>query len=207
LAAYIVALTGASGAIYGIRLVEELLERGDDVELIISPSAFLILEEELALKLKGSDVEKAVGRYFKKRGLKAGAGRGTLLYIPYDDITSPLASGSALRHAMVICPCSMGTLARVASGISGNLIERAADCVLKEKGRLVLVPRETPLSPIHLENMLKLARMGVTILPAMPGFYHHPGTVDEMVDFVVGKVLDTLGIENDLFKRWTGKGT
>jgi 4-hydroxy-3-polyprenylbenzoate decarboxylase len=101
----------------------------------------------------------------------------------------------------------MGTLSRVASGISGNLIERAADCVLKEKGRLVLVPRETPLSPIHLENMLKLARMGVTILPAMPGFYHHPGTVDEMVDFVVGKVLDTLGIENDLFKRWTGKGT
>jgi 4-hydroxy-3-polyprenylbenzoate decarboxylase len=108
---------------------------------------------------------------------------------------------------MIICPCSVGTLARIASGISGNLIERAADCVLKEKGRLVLVPRETPLSAIHLKNMLTLASMGVTILPAMPGFYHHPKTVEGMVNFVVGKVLDSLGIENDLYRRWTGKGS
>jgi 4-hydroxy-3-polyprenylbenzoate decarboxylase len=207
LAAYILALTGASGAIYGIRLAEELLKRGDDVELIISPSGFLILEDELSLKIKGKDVKKALEGYLEKRGLKGGAKLGNLRYTPYDDLTAPLASGSALRNVMVICPCSVGTLARIASGISGNLIERAADCVLKEKGRLVLVPRETPLSAIHLENMLKLARMGATILPAMPGFYHHPGTVEEMVDFLVGKVLDSLGIENNLYRRWEGKGS
>jgi 4-hydroxy-3-polyprenylbenzoate decarboxylase len=98
----------------------------------------------------------------------------------------------------------MGTLARIAAGTSGNLIERAADCVLKEGGRLVLVPRETPLSPIHMENMLKLARMGVTILPAMPAFYHGPRSIDDLVDFVVGKALDSLGVENELYKRWEG---
>lgn len=215
--AYIVALTGASGAIYGIRLIEELLTRGDDVDLIISPSGFLILEDELSLKIKARDVGGAVSAYLEKRGRKGGgkgggkgarkggAGRGVLRYNPYNDIASRLASGSCLPNAMIICPCSMGTLARVAAGISGNLIERAADCVIKEKARLVLVPRETPLSTIHMENMLRLARAGATVLPAMPGFYHRPGTIDDMVDFVVGKVLDTLGIENELYKRWTGK--
>lgn len=204
---YIVALTGASGAIYGIRLVEELLTRGDDVDLIISPSGFLILEDELSLKIKAKDVGGAVSAYLEKRvgGRKGGAGRGALRYNPYEDIASRLASGSCLPNAMIICPCSMGTLARVAAGISGNLIERAADCVIKEKARLILVPRETPLSTIHMENMLRLARSGATVLPAMPGFYHRPGTIDDMVDFVVGKVLDTLGIENELYKRWTGK--
>lgn len=205
--AYILALTGASGAVYGLRLVEELLTRGDDVELIISPSGFLILEDELELKLKGKDVSGAVLGYLEKKGRRAGAVRGKLNYTPYDDITSALASGSALRRVMVICPCSMGTLSRVASGTSANLIERAADCVLKEKGNLVLVPRETPLSTIHLENMLKLSRMGVTVLPAMPAFYNHPENIDEMVDFVVGKVLDSLGIENELYRRWEGKGS
>jgi 4-hydroxy-3-polyprenylbenzoate decarboxylase len=185
------------------------------VDLIISPSGFLILEDELSLKLKnlkGKGVARAVSGYLENKGRRGtaggaagAAGRGELRYTPYDDIASPLASGSCLPHAMIICPCSMGTLARVAAGISGNLIERATDCVIKEKARLVIVPRETPLSAIHLENMLKLARMGVTVLPAMPGFYHHPGSLDEMVDFVVGKVLDTLGIENELFKRWEGK--
>ncbi len=211
--AYIVALTGASGAIYGIRLIEELLTRGDDVDLIISPSGFLILEDELSLKIKAKDVGGAVSAYLEKRGRKGGgkrgrkggAGRGVLRYNPYNDIASRLASGSCLPNAMIICPCSMGTLARVAAGISGNLIERAADCVIKEKARLVLVPRETPLSTIHMENMLRLARAGATVLPAMPGFYHRPRTIDDMVDFVVGKVLDTLGIENKLYKRWTGK--
>jgi 4-hydroxy-3-polyprenylbenzoate decarboxylase len=186
------------------------------VDLIISPSGFLILEDELSLKLKnlkGKGVARAVSGYLEKTGRRGtagggaggAAGRGELRYTPYDDIASPLASGSCLRDAMIICPCSMGTLARVAAGISGNLIERAADCAIKEKARLVIVPRETPLSAIHLENMLKLARMGATVLPAMPGFYHHPRSLDEMVDFVVGKVLDTLGIENELFKRWKGK--
>jgi 4-hydroxy-3-polyprenylbenzoate decarboxylase len=208
LAAYIVALTGASGAIYGISLVRELLTRGDDVDLVISPSGFLIIEDELGLRFKkGEDAGEAVCEYIKKSGRKVGAGQGSLGYTPYDELTSPLASGSALKKVMVICPCSMGTLSRVASGTSANLIERAADCVLKEKGRLVLVPRETPLSAIHLENMLKLSRLGVTILPAMPAFYHHPKTLEEMVDFVVGKVLDSLGIENELYRRWKGKGS
>ena len=131
---------------------------------------------------------------------KAKAGRLTCL--PYGDLTASVASGSALKKTMVICPCSMGTLARIASGTSGNLIERAADCVIKERGTLVLVPRETPVSVIHLENMLKLARLGVVILPAMPAFYTKPATIGEMVDFIVGKTLDVLGIENSLYKRW-----
>lgn len=191
---YLVALTGASGAVYGVRLVEELLKRGDDVELVISPSGFLILREELGLDLGKSPAQK-LKSYFGKV-------KGRLSYSSYDDLLSPSASGSSLKKAMIICPCSMGTLARIASGISGNLIERAADCFLKERGRLVLVPRETPLNQIHLENMLKLSRMGAVILPAMPAFYTKPETIEDMVDFVVGKTLDSLGIENALYKRW-----
>ena len=133
---------------------------------------------------------------------KAQSGPGRLTCLPYGDLTASVASGSALKKTMVVCPCSMGTLARVASGASGNLIERAADCVIKERGTLVLVPRETPVSAIHLENMLKLSRLGVVILPAMPAFYTKPATIEDMVDFIVGKTLDVLGIENSLYKRW-----
>ncbi|MBI5287095.1 MAG: UbiX family flavin prenyltransferase [Deltaproteobacteria bacterium] len=195
-----VAITGASGGIYGLRLVEELLKGGGDVNLIISPSGFLILDEELGLRLKG-DSRKVL------RGLKGylKVSRGRLRYYTSGDLTSPLSSGSSLQLDMVICPCSMGTLARVAHGVSTNLIERTADVVLKEKGRLILVPRETPLNRIHLENMLKLSEMGAHIIPAMPAFYHKPKSVNDMVDFVVGKVLDALGIENKLYKRWGGK--
>lgn len=200
MAGFVIALTGASGAIYGIRLIEELLKRGDDVELIISPSGFLVLKEELGLDLAGKDVSSLVIAYLEGRGVFTGKGR--LKYMPSNDLTLSIASGSSLERTMVICPCSMGTLARVASGISGNLIERAADCVLKERGKLVIVPRETPLNSIHLENMLKLSRMGVVILPAMPAFYTKPETVMDMVDFIVGKTLDILGIENSLYKRW-----
>ncbi len=192
---YLVALTGASGAVYGVRLVEELLKRGDDVELVISPSGFLILKEELGLDPGKSPAQKL--KAFFGKGLKS-----RLTYSPSDDLLSPSASGSSLKKAMIICPCSMGTLARIASGISGNLIERAADCFLKERGRLVLVPRETPLNQIHLENMLKLSRMGAVILPAMPAFYTKPEKIEDMVDFVVGKTLDTLGVPNALYKRW-----
>jgi len=191
-----VAVTGASGGIYGLRLVEELLKRGDDVSLIISPSGFIILEEELGLRLEG-DVLKGLKGYLKvKKGLR---------YIPSDDLRSHLSSGSSLHRTLVICPCSMGTLARIAHGISTNLIERTADVILKEKGRLLLVPRETPLNQIHLENMFKLCQIGAHIIPAMPGFYHRPKKVEDMVDFIVGKVLDVLGIEHELYRRW-GKG-
>jgi 4-hydroxy-3-polyprenylbenzoate decarboxylase len=199
---YIVALTGASGAAYGLRLVEELLKRGD-VHAIISPNGFLLLKEELSLDISDKNAVRGIIEYLKKRGSSM---KGRLFYTPSDSMAAPLASGSSLKRAMVICPCSMGTLARVACGVSTTLIERAADCVLKEGGKLVLVPRETPLNALHLENMLKLARTGATILPAMPAFYHGPKSIEDMVDFVVGKVLDNLGIENELYKRWKGQG-
>lgn len=206
----IVAITGASGAIYGLKLVNELLKRGDDVELIISPSGFIILKEELALDLAGAPVAKELGAFLARRfGTGAEGGHsmpgvkpGVLRSIASNDITAALASGSSMKRAMVVCPCSMGTLSRVSAGNSGNLIERAADCILKERGALVLVPRETPLSAIHLENMLRLTRAGAIILPAMPAFYQGPETIDDMVSFVVGKVLDVLGLENDLYRRW-----
>lgn len=196
MAGYVVALTGASGARYGLRLVEELLKRGDRVDLIISPAGFLILKEELGLDLASVGVKVGLKGYFKADCCT------NLTHLASDDISAPVASGSSVKKAMIISPCSMGTLARVATGVSGNLIERSADCFLKERRTLVLVPRETPLNSIHLENMLKLSRMGAVILPAMPAFYSHPETIDDMVDFVVGKTLDALGIENDLYRRW-----
>jgi len=200
LVSYILSITGASGAIYGIRLLEELLCSDAEVNLLISPTGHIILRHELGLTVtRGAD-----GRARISGGGKVIEGP-RLRYIPSDDLTAGLASGSSLKRRMIICPCSMGTLARIASGVSGNLIERAADCVLKEQGRLVLVPRETPLHSIHLENMLRLTRAGATILPAMPGFYHKPESIDDLVNFVVGKVLDSLEIENDLYKRWDGE--
>lgn len=199
MSAYLVAITGASGALYGVRLISELLKRGDDCELIVSPSGFLLLKEELGIG-PGDVVGSIKARAVKSAGNKKL--KGSLELLPYDDLAASAASGSALKKTMIICPCSMGTLARIAAGISGNLIERAADCVLKERGTLVLVPRETPLSSIHLENMLKLSRAGAVILPAMPAFYQKPETIGDMVDFIVGKILDVLNIENSLYKRW-----
>ncbi len=238
MATYITALTGASGAVYGIRLIRELLARGDDVELLISPSGFLLIEEELGLCLppiktfeggkKGGsmttsisppplrgragwgsehEIERAVRAYLERAyGVKRKL-KGSLRFTPSDDLTSRLASGGYLSEvrAMIVCPCSMGTLARISSGISASLIERAADCMLKERRALVLVPRETPLSSIHLENMLRLSRTGAVILPAMPAFYTHPKTTGDMAAFIVGKILDNLKIENSLYKRWEKK--
>lgn len=207
LALYVVALTGASGAIYGLRLTGELLKRGNDVDIIISPSGFLILKEELGLDIKGGSVAAGLKSYLEAAHGRGGRGgkqalEGRLDFFPSDDLTAACASGSARVKAMAVCPCSMGTLARIASGASSNLIERAADCALKEKRTLVVVPRETPLNSIHLENMLRLSRAGAAIIPAMPAFYNHPETIDDMVDFMAGKVLDMLGLENSLYKRW-----
>ena len=195
----VVAITGASGAIYGLRLIQELLDRGDDVVVLISPSGFLVLGHETGLRLKGDrfEIEKWLKKYF-------GRSKGRINYYPADDISSFLSSGSSFVRDMVVCPCSMGTLARISCGISGNLIERAADVVLKEKGRLILVPRETPFNQIHLENMLRLSKAGAHIIPAMPGFYHQPKKVEDLVDFMVGKVLDAMGVENRLYERWGG---
>lgn len=203
MAEYLIALTGASGAAYGVRLAGALLSRGDDAMVVISPSGFLLLKEELGVECAPADAAARLAAYMKSKPWGA-ALKGALRVLPNDDLTAAYASGSALLKAMVVCPCSMGTLGRIASGVSGSLIERSADCMLKERRPLVLVPRETPLNSIHLENMLKLSRMGAVVLPAMPAFYNRPQTIDEMVDFIAGKILDILGVENSLYKRWKG---
>ena len=195
----VLAMTGASGSIYGLRLGRELLASGASLTLLISATGFRVIREETGLDLYGEgDAERALGSYFSPEA-------GALRYYGEDDFFAPIASGSSAPDAMVVCPCSMGSLSRIACGSSGTLLERCADVMLKERRPLILVPRETPLNEIHLENMLKLARMGARIVPAMPAFYHHPASVDDMVDFVVGKVLDSMGIENGLFKRWKDK--
>jgi 4-hydroxy-3-polyprenylbenzoate decarboxylase len=191
-----VALTGASGSVYGLRLMEELVKRGFLLTVCVSPSGQLVCREETGLDLSG-DPLAATGRLCKHLGVKLG-----VEVVSHDDLFAASASGSAAPEAMIVAPCSMGTLGRIACGASSNLIERAADVMLKERRPLLLVPRETPLSEIHLENMLKLARTGARIIPAMPAFYHRPESVDDLVNFVIGKVLDQLGVANDLFKRW-----
>jgi flavin prenyltransferase len=190
------AITGASGSIYGIRLMEELVQRGFPLTVSASESGQLVCRDETGLDLSGDPLD-ATAQLCKHLGVKLG-----VEVIAPDNLFVAAASGSAGPDAMVVCPCSMGTLARIAAGISGNLIERAADVMIKERRPLLLVPRETPLSGIHLENMLKLSRLGASIIPAMPGFYHQPHSIDDLVNFVVGKVLDQLDIANDLYKRW-----
>jgi len=189
-------MTGASGSVYGLRLVEQLCLSGIEVTFTASCSGSEVCREETGLDLSG-DLEKAAVRLREHLEIDAG-----VRMVHPDDLFCPAASGSAAPDAMIVAPCSMGTLARIAAGISGNLIERAADVMIKERRPLLLVPRETPLSTIHLENMLRLSRSGVQIIPAMPAFYHGPDSVIDMVDFVVGKVLDQLGMEHRLYKRW-----
>ncbi|AAR33772.1 UbiX family flavin prenyltransferase [Geobacter sulfurreducens] len=193
----VLAITGASGAVYGLRLGCELLAAGCRLTLLISRPGFTVIREECGLDWGDWPHETlgALEEYFRPAP-------GMLAYYTEDDLMAPVASGSRAPDAMVVCPCSMGSLARIAAGLSSTLTERCADVTLKEGRPLVLVPRETPLSAIHLENMLKLARLGVRIVPAMPGFYHEPRTVDDLVGFVVGKVLDALQIPHELFTRW-----
>jgi len=168
----------------GIRLAELL--RKDDLSIIISDNGKRVIEHEIG------DVEQAMSKLGKY---------GEIYY--ENQIDAPPASGSSLFDAMIVCPCSMKTLSAVANGYCSNLITRSADVMLKEGRKLILVPRETPMSPIHIENMLKLSRIGVVILPASPAFYHKPKKVEEMVDFIVGKILDSLRIENNLYERWS----
>jgi 4-hydroxy-3-polyprenylbenzoate decarboxylase len=191
------AFTGASGMPYGLRLLEQLLAGGIRVWLIYSQVAQVVAQQEMDLKLP-SRAEEAQ----KYLGDKFGAAGGQLRVFGREEWFAPVASGSSVADAMVICPCTMGTLAAVAAGLSRNLIERAADVSLKEGRALVLVPRETPFSAIHLENMLRLSRAGAVILPANPGFYHRPQSVQDLVDFVVARVLDRLGVPNALVRRW-----
>ncbi|TCW33616.1 flavin prenyltransferase UbiX [Gulbenkiania mobilis] len=192
-----VALTGASGLPYGLRLIECLLSANVRVWVLYSQAAQVVARQEMGLSLPSRPAE--VEAWLSERH---DVQPGQLRVFGREEWFAPVASGSNPADAMVVCPCSMGTLAAIACGMSDNLIERAADVTLKEQRKLVLVPRETPLSAIHLENMLKLARLGVVILPPVPGFYTHPQTVGDMVDFVVARILDQIGVDHALLPRW-----
>ncbi|HEY1459484.1 MAG TPA: flavin prenyltransferase UbiX [Casimicrobiaceae bacterium] len=194
------AFTGASGLPYGLRLLECLITARTRVYLLYSSAAQIVARQELELVLPTQPA--AAAAYFSER---YGAQPGQLTVFGREDWLSPVASGSNPADAMAVCPCSMGTLGALAAGLADNLIERAADVMLKERRPLILVPRETPLSAIHLENMLTLARAGAVILPPAPGFYGHPQSIDDLVDFVVARVLDQLGVVHELGPRWGAK--
>ncbi|MDD4549205.1 MAG: UbiX family flavin prenyltransferase [Syntrophomonadaceae bacterium] len=192
MARYIVVLTGASGVAYGIRLVKELLKRDNEIHLIVSDPACLVIQQELGWGF-GDKLEDTFHKYLTG---------DNLFFYNNSDIGACLASGSFKTDGMIVIPCTMSTVSAIAHGVSKNLIERAADVVIKEKRPLILVPRETPLSVIHLRNLLCLAEMGVHIIPAMPGFYGNAQTIDNIIDFVVGKVMDAMGISHDIYKRY-----
>ncbi len=220
----VVGITGASGAVYAVRLLHVLLGSGHTVHVTVSPSAVKVLKHELGLYVDLDDFDQsqllpedadleddgligniqpagssfAVSSVFSDSDIT----RGRLHYHHFEDLTAPISSGSFLTAGMIICPCSMGTLAGIATGQSTNLIHRAADVHLKERRPLIVVPRETPLGSIQLENMKRLADAGGTILPAMPAFYHTPVTIHDLVDFVVARILDQCGIKHELIKRW-----
>lgn len=190
-------MTGASGVQYGFRLLEMLLQKKCTVYLMVSKAAQVVIgmETNIGLPARCKDMQAfLVDKY--------GCNSAQLRVFGEDEWTAPTASGSSLVDAMVVCPCSMGALSAIANGASNNLIERSADVMLKERNKLILVPRETPYSDIHLENMLKLSRMGTVILDANPGFYNKAETVDDLVDFIVAKILDQLRIEHELQPRW-----
>ncbi|OCH40448.1 flavin prenyltransferase UbiX [Aliivibrio fischeri] len=191
------AMTGASGAPYGLRLLECLLAADYHVYFLISSAARVVMATEHDLKLpSGPDAMKAA--LVEHLGCNA----DKLTVCGKEDWFSPVASGSAAPKQMIVCPCSAGSVASIAHGISDNLIERAADVVLKERGQLILVVREAPFSTLHLENMLKLSQIGATIMPAAPGFYHQPKSIEDLIDFMVARILEHLGVEQGLVPRW-----
>ena len=194
------ALTGASGMPYGMRLLECLLQSGQRVNLVYSQAAQIVAKQELDFTLPNRPHEAE--QLFADR---LGDFPGTLKVFGAQDWYAPMASGSNPGDAMVVCPCTMGTLGKIAGGISDDLITRAADVMLKEKRTLLLVPREMPFSAIHLENMIRLSHAGAVIMPPNPGFYHHPKTIQDIVDFVVARILDHLGVTQTLVDKWGEK--
>lgn len=195
---YVVAISGASGVVFGLRVMRELA-LSSEVHLVISATARSIIKEETGLDFSGT-IEKTQARvreYAASENVQCWLER---------DLEAPISSGSFLTDGMFVVPCSMKTLSAIANGYADNLISRAADVTIKEGRRLLIAPREMPLSAIHLENMLKLARLGVKIAPPVPAFYSHPQSLDDMVDFVVGKMLDAMGIKHSLFTRWAQPG-
>jgi 4-hydroxy-3-polyprenylbenzoate decarboxylase len=196
---YAIGITGGSGAPYALRLMEVLVAAGHELHVVVSPSAEKVfrLETDVNLGCSLRDKEAALSRV-----VEAAGEAGSIRVFDHQNLAAPVSSGSFPCAGMVVVPCSMGTVGRIAAGVSSNLIERAADVALKERRPLILVPRETPLSDIHLENLLRLRRAGADIVAAMPAFYNRPKTVADMVDMIVARVLDRLGIENSLFHRW-----
>ena len=192
---YIVGISGASGALYGRRLLEVLAGTGSEIRLVVTEAAAKVIEHELALPIDLADGPSVIRTLL-------GHEPSNVLYHHNREIEAPISSGSFQTKGMVICPCSGGTMGRIASGSSSSLIERAADVCLKERRPLILVPRETPLSLIHLRNMTTLTEAGATIVPASPGFYSKSDSVDRLVDFMVSRILDQLGVENTLMARW-----
>jgi 4-hydroxy-3-polyprenylbenzoate decarboxylase len=182
----VIAITGASGVVYCKRLLEILNDLGEETAVIVTDPAKIILEYELGIK--EDEIKRLASEYYSPK-----------------DLTSSINSGSFKFESMVIVPCTMKTLSAIANGYANNAVTRSADVTQKERRKLVIVPRETPLRSVHLENMLKVSNEGAIILPAMPGFYHRPKTNEELVDFIVGKILDVLGIDNNMFDRWTGE--
>lgn len=197
---FVVAITGASGSVYGLRLVDALLHADQRVSLLLSAAGSQVLRHETGLDWTGDLRQRRcqVQEHFASIAIDC---------LAIDDFFAGAASGSAAADAMVVAPCSMGTAGRIAAGLSGNLLERVADVMLKERRPLLLVPRETPFSTIHLENLLRLSQSGAIILPAMPAFYHAPARIDDLVDFVVGKILDQLAVPHRLFARWGEKAS
>ncbi|ROS01381.1 4-hydroxy-3-polyprenylbenzoate decarboxylase [Sinobacterium caligoides] len=193
------AITGASGAQYGVRLLQCLLEGGHQVQLMVSEAAFEVIEIETELRWPRelTELQSQLDQQYQ-------LAPGQLRIFSRQQWLAPVASGSSPLDAMVICPCSGGTLSAISCGASNNLIERAADVVLKERRQLIIVPREAPYSQIHLENMLKLTKMGAVVIPASPGFYQQPSSVQEMIDFIVARILDQLGIAQTLLPAWDG---
>lgn len=198
---YILAITGASGSIYGVRVLQSIAKKAE-VHLVISSQSFQIIRHETGIdwtikgargKEQGARMQQIIRKYFKT---------DSIFFYKDSDMAAPIASGSFRTDGMLVVPCSMKTLSGIANGYANNLVERASDVMLKEGRPLLLSPREMPFSAIHLENMLKLARLGVKIAPPVPAFYHKPEKLDNIIDFVAGKILDCLNIEHNLFKRW-----
>jgi len=223
----VLAVTGASGSVYGLRLLSFLLDTGHQVELVYSDNAKLVAYHELGYDFRNTNKQEfkqqlielirqrmgiasppTVARNDDARGCARNDDtiENNLRIWDHSDVAASISSGSYKTQGMIIAPASMGTIANIAAGTSNNLIARAADVIIKERRKLVLVARETPLSTIHLRNMLTLSEMGAVVLPAAPGFYQHPKTIDDQVDFIVGKTLDAFGIEHELFMRWTNHG-
>ncbi|MAZ65694.1 MAG: aromatic acid decarboxylase [Kangiellaceae bacterium] len=196
------AITGASGAPYALRLLQQLLHAQKDVYLLLSNPAKVVMATETDMVLSGNRQQQA-----ETLAKHLGGQPERLHLLGKEQWFSPVASGSSAPRQMVICPCSMGTLARIAQGTSDALLERAADVILKERGQLILVPREMPLSSLHLENMLKLSQLGATIMPAAPGFYQKPDGISALIDFVVARILDHLNIEQRLVEPWGYSGS